>query len=120
MLYFRTHVDRLLAVSMIIAAVYLDPVSKITLNIRIAVELDLILAVLIKRKTIVIELVSPFLGADHLAVELEFTLVVDIHKAVSALEICMPLMILGRKITVVDHVETHDGRFSLRRFRHFG
>ena len=57
MLNFRTYMNSLFAVSVIIAAVYLDPVSQVTLNIGIAVELHLILTILIECKTIVIELI---------------------------------------------------------------
>ena len=108
MLYFRSDVDSLFTVSVIVASVDLDPVALVTLNIGIAVELDLILAVLIKSETVVIELVGPFLDSDHLAVELELALIIDGHQAVAAFKVCMPLMILAGEISVVDHVEAHD------------
>ena len=95
MLYFRTNVNSLFTVCVIVASVDLDPVTQVTLNIRIAVELDLILAVLVECKTIVIELIGPFLDADHLAVELQLALVIDGHQAVAAFEVCMPVMILA-------------------------
>ena len=112
MLYFRTYVNSLFTVCVIVAAVYLNSVSQVTLNIRIAVELNLILAVLVECKTIVIELVGPFLDTDHLAVKLQFAFIIDGHKTVATLKICMPFMTLAGKITVLDHIETHDRRYS--------
>ena len=122
MLHLSSNVDDLAVICVIIGTVYLDPVLKITLNSRISIELHLIGTVLIDAESVIIDLVSVLFCADYGAVILELTLVIYDDNSFAAFEIYIPCRFLVRKISVIDHIKSHDririqsslGHFSRR------